>query len=759
MPFIFLFHNLLQMKLITLLFSAFWAFASFSQYQPSIHQEQLEEYNASGLTLASDYESLQTVEINLSDENKKNCNLNKVVYGWHPYWVGSAYTNYQWDRLSHFSFFSYEVDASTGESLNSHGWSTSAAVDAALASGNTKVTLCVTLFSGHNTFFGNATAQQTLIDNLINLVQARGAHGVNIDFEGLPSGQKTNFANFMVSLSNQMHSAIPGSEVSTVLYAVDWSNVFDFSIMEPAVDHYIIMGYAYYYAGSGTAGPTDPLYHFGSSYNYTLSKSITYYLDKGCPKDKLILGLPSYGYEWATSSTSIPSSTTASGSAKTFNVIMNNSSGNYSAANHQWEQDSYADAFVFNDGTTKQCFISLDSAWRKRLEHVNNTGIGGIGIWALGYDNGYTDLWDAIGDYLTDCYASPCSGTIHDFGGPYKNYYNDENYTWTVQPPNATSIDVNFTEFDVELDYDYLYIYDGDSDASPQIAGSPFTGTTSPGSFTTSTGAVTFKFTSDGATVTPGFLAEYYCNTVPEPVADFEILTTNICLGDSVLLINNSTDGETYQWTTSGGGLSSSTAFEPYLFPLSSGVHNVSLVVTNASGQDSFNQSFDLTVYSAPNAVATVNSNQLTIPNAIAYFTNLSSNATSYYWDFGDLATSTSADPWHEYTANGVYTVMMVAENPGCEADTTYLTIEVGTQGISELENSDFNIYPNPSSNNIYWTTSLIIEEVYLTDLTGKKVNVYVLENSIDINELEDGVYFFWYVVEGKHRNIKIMKQ
>ena len=49
---------------------------------------------------------------------------------------------------------------------------------------------------------------------------------------------------------------------------------FDFSAMEPHVDHYIIMGYAYYYQGSSNTGPCDPLYRFGSNYNYTLSKAL-----------------------------------------------------------------------------------------------------------------------------------------------------------------------------------------------------------------------------------------------------------------------------------------------------------------------------------------------------------------------------------------------------------------------------------------------------------------------------------------------------
>jgi len=733
----------------------------FSQQESkSIHEVQLDEYNATGQTEAAFYEQEQ---LDLVSFSKESCDLEKIVYGWHPYWVGSAYQNYQWDLLSHMSFFSYEVNAADGQPNSTHGWATSAAVDAALASGNTKVTLCVTLFSGHATFFGSPTAQQTLITNLINLVNSRGAHGVNIDFEGIPGSQTTNFANFMVNLSNQMHSAIPNSEVSTVLYAVDWNNVFDFSIMEPVVDHYIIMGYGYYYTGSSNAGPTDPLYHFGNTYNYSLSRTITDYLDKGCPKNKLVLGLPNYGYEWPTSGLGIPAATTGSGSARTYSYVKNNTSGNYSIANHTWEGDSYTNVFSFNDGGNRQCQISMDSSWQKRLEHVRRTDIAGIGIWALGYDNGYTQLWQAMSDYLTTCYELPCSDVIHDFGGPTKNYYNNEDYTWTINPENVTSLDIDFSMFDLESNYDYLYIYDGVDIGAPQISGSPFTGVNSPGSFTTTTGAVTFRFTSDGATVAPGFLATYSCNTIPAPTAAFEAQSTSICLGDSIQLNSNSLYADNYEWSTSGGGLSSSSAENPYLFPSSTGNYVVSLVVSNGIGTDSTGQVLQITVESSPVAVHGVNSTDLEIPNAVAYFSNSSVNASSYYWFFGDGDTATDSQPWHEYTANGTYNGYLVAMNSGCANDTSYFTINVGTQGLLENNSETITVYPNPFSSSFKISNASQIEKIEVMDINGRNIFFEKMESAGDVtimlNNAAQGMYTLIIYSEEKQLFFKLLKQ
>ncbi len=81
-----------------------------------------------------------------------------------------------------------------------------------------------------------------------------------------------------------------------------------------------------------------------------------------------------------------------------------------------------------------------------------------------------------------------------------------------------------------------------------------------------------------------------------------------------------------------------------------------------------------------------------------AWFSNTSTEGTTYLWDFGDGNTSTDFSPSHVYSAGGTYSVMLTVTN-GCGSDTHGpVPLNVGNAGIDEAQgNMEVSLFPNPT--------------------------------------------------------------
>lgn len=491
--------------------------------QITIHQEESGYYAGLGELSRHDYDELNG--FSLHDEKLLvESDLQKVVFGYHPYWGGSNYLNYQWDLLSDLCYFSYEVDPESGNALTYHDWFTSPAIDSAFANG-TRVHLCVTLFSGQSIFFNNPASRQTLTNNLISMVRQRGAHGVSLDFEAVPASQGENMIGYIAELAAAFHDSIPDGILSIAMPAVDWSGIFDVSQLNQHIDLYMIMGYDYYWNGSSEAGPVDPHYSMTSGYNYNVSRTVSYYQSEGMPMDKMLLGVPYYAREWPTANQYAPSATTGYGSAYTWANIMNNSSGYYTAANKHFEPNSFSPYYSYYGSGWHQCFVNDVESLKRRYRMVNRRGMAGIGIWALGYDNGYTDLWGLIMESFTQEFQVTLWDEIYDSGGPTWDYYDQEEYVLTYYGYPGESMRLEFIEFNLETGYDSLWIYNGHYPGGVLYGG--FSGGAMPPVFYAMNegNVISLRFQSDQNTTRPGWKAviENFTSGLTEPLPDTDL--------------------------------------------------------------------------------------------------------------------------------------------------------------------------------------------------------------------------------------------
>ncbi|MFZ6008886.1 MAG: PKD domain-containing protein, partial [Bacteroidota bacterium] len=140
-------------------------------------------------------------------------------------------------------------------------------------------------------------------------------------------------------------------------------------------------------------------------------------------------------------------------------------------------------------------------------------------------------------------------------------------------------------------------------------------------------------------------------------------------------------------------------------------------------------------------------------------FTDQSTGATAWSWNFGDAATSTAQNPQHAFDLGGNFLVsLQVTSNKGCQHTTTKsIAIITGTErnvpGGAE-------VYPNPISNG---EVSIKIKDqfygdarVIMVNAQGQTIRVFAITSrtsqSIDVSDLAEGVYVLKIVLP--HRTI-----
>lgn len=133
--------------------------------------------------------------------------------------------------------------------------------------------------------------------------------------------------------------------------------------------------------------------------------------------------------------------------------------------------------------------------------------------------------------------------------------------------------------------------------------------------------------------------------------------------------------GAGIKWYTGSGATSSTTA--PTVNTSAPGTYTfyATQTITCESARDTFR----VTVLPRISPAFTYTTN-IECPIATVHFTNATTNATSYVWDFGDgSAVATTANPVHTYIAFGTYNVKLTASTIHCTRDTV-VTITVDNQ-------------------------------------------------------------------------------
>ncbi|MCY6371010.1 LysM peptidoglycan-binding domain-containing protein [Clostridium ganghwense] len=219
----------------------------------------------------------------------------------------------------------------------------------------------------------NDTAQENLLNNVIQTLKAKNYFGLDIDFEYIYPENREDYNNFLRKTVKRLNDL--GYSVTTALApktSQDQKGILyeahDYPVHGALAEHVILMTYEWGYTFSPPMA-VAPLNEVVKVLNYAIS---------AIPREKIFMGIPNYGYDW-----SLPyvKGTMARTVSNTEAVDLAFKEG----AIIQYDWKAQAPFFEYYDMNGKQHEVWFEDARsiKAKLETANKYKLGGISYWTI----------------------------------------------------------------------------------------------------------------------------------------------------------------------------------------------------------------------------------------------------------------------------------------------------------------------------------------------------------------------------------------
>ncbi|OGC49348.1 hypothetical protein A3F07_02840 [candidate division WWE3 bacterium RIFCSPHIGHO2_12_FULL_38_15] len=359
---------------------------------------------------------------------KKHENPKYLTYGYLPYWSLGQAKYFQYDKLTDISYFGLYINSNgsfrtlTEDGEPNPGYDTwkndknlNEIINKAKIYG-TRFSLTVISHEDEasDKFLFCKICWDTLTDNLFIELESKKIKDVNLNFEyveltdGKTADKYTEFVSYINNKLKQKFGEDQKLVVSTFADSLVKERVTKIPDIAFAADSIFIMGYDFHRPDSDKAGPVSPINGKGVHAEYDIETMLNDYLSY-LPPNKLILGVPYYGYNWVVKEEKpyaerIPGSDEIGFSQpQTYSAIMDTILEVKPAI--KWDDLGKVPYFTYKSPSTKsnrEVYYENVESLKIKYELIKSKKLLGVGIWALGYDGGYIELWNLLSEYFNN---------------------------------------------------------------------------------------------------------------------------------------------------------------------------------------------------------------------------------------------------------------------------------------------------------------------------------------------------------------------
>ncbi len=235
--------------------------------------------------------------------------------------------------------------------------------------------------------FTNSSLQEKVISNMVSFVKEHGYKGANLNFENMHASDRSLFNYFVEKMTEAFHQegypvmvSVPAKTCDCATWA--WSGTFDFEFLGNSnVDYIQLMSYDQHGAWS-SPGPIA---------GYDWMQVVLNYATTHIASEKILLGLPGYGYDWNTSKNSGHRALTL----KQIDQLI---------ATHnpeiKWNTKEQTPYFHYVDANGEHHTVYFDNfeSLSAKTSLVYDFNLAGVSMWRMGQENDM--FWLAVEEGL-----------------------------------------------------------------------------------------------------------------------------------------------------------------------------------------------------------------------------------------------------------------------------------------------------------------------------------------------------------------------